>query len=381
MCRRFLAPFSFRLLLQFDGCVCFMGRCFFPPTPGHSMQPAPIRVVQYGLGPIGLETARAVLAKQSTGLIELVGAIDISPALAGRDLGDLLGLEAPTGLTVSSDAAAVLKQTRPHVALHTTTSFLDRTVDQLELCARHGVHVVSSTEELSFPYQRHPALSETLDAVAREYDVVIVGTGVNPGYAMDVLALTATGVCTEVRALHIERVVDASKRRKPLQLKVGAGITAAAFEERKVTGTFGHIGLRESALLVAHGLGWPVDRLDETLEPVLAARPVETPFLTVQAGQVAGIHHAVTAYQQEQPVITLDLKMYVGAAGSRDAVQVDGTPPIHLVVDGGIFGDTATVAMLVNTIPRVFEARPGLRTMKDLAIPHAFATRPRDGKG
>lgn len=336
----------------------------------------PIRVVQYGVGPIGLESLRTVLAKQPTGLIELVGAIDIDPEKTGRDVAELLGRDAPTGITIQPDADAVLRETRPEVVLHTTTSFLDRMHTQLLQCARAGVHVVSSTEELSFPYDRHPDLAAEIDAEAKAHGVVIIGTGVNPGYAMDTLALTATGVCSDVTEVHVERVVDAGKRRLPLQRKVGAGLTAEQFAEKKQTGTFGHIGLRESLLFVAHGLGWTLDRTEETLDPVLSPRDVITPYLEVKAGQVAGIHHAITGYIKDEPILTLDLKMFVGAESPRDAVRVVGNPPIDLVIRGGIFGDTATVAALVNTVPLVLDAAPGLRTMKDLPIPRAFATTP-----
>jgi 4-hydroxy-tetrahydrodipicolinate reductase len=330
--------------------------------------------VQYGLGPIGQATVRTVLDKASGGRMQLVGAIDIDPDKVGRDVADLVGRDGPSGVTIRDDAEAVLAETSPDVVLHTTTSFLDTMSDQLVQCAEAGAHVVSSTEELSFPYDRHPGLARTLDRVAREQGVVIVGTGVNPGYAMDTLALMATGVCVDVNTVHVERVVDASARREPLQRKVGAGITQAAFAEKKATGTFGHIGLRESLLMLADGLGWTLDDLDETLEPVVAERVVETPFLTVQPGEVAGIHHAIVGYRRGAVALSLDLKMYVGAEDSRDAVKVDGDPPIDLVVRKGIFGDTATVGALVNTAPLVLEAAPGLRTMKDLPVLRAFGT-------
>lgn len=336
----------------------------------------PIRIVQYGIGPIGLESIRTVLAKEETGLLKLVGAIDIDPEKAGRDLAELLGRSEPTGVVVATDAERVLAETKPDVVVHTTSSFLDRMYEQLLLCARAGVHVVSSTEELAFPYDRHPELAAELDRVAQEHGAVLLGTGVNPGYAMDTLALTATGVCSDVTEVHVERVVDAGKRRLPLQRKVGAGLTEEAFLEKKKTGTFGHIGLRESLLFVAHGLGWQLDRIEETLDPVISPRTVETPYLTVQAGQVAGIHHAIAGYQGDTALLTLDLKMFVGAEEPRDAVRVAGNPPIDLVVRGGIFGDTATVAALVNMIPLVRDGRPGLRTMQDLPVPRAFATTP-----
>ena len=336
----------------------------------------PIRVVQYGIGPIGQECLRTILKKQDTGLVELVGAIDIDPEKRGKDVAELVGHPEPTGVTVEENAASVLAAKQPAVVLHTTSSFLDRVQQQLALCIEHGAHVISSTEELSFPYDRHPELSDELHALAHRHNVVVVGTGVNPGFAMDTLALTATGVCADVTEVHVEREVDAGKRRLPLQRKVGAGLSVEEFAERKSTGTFGHIGLKESLLFVAKGLRWSLDRIDETLDPLVAEESVETPFLTVEAGRVAGIHHAIRGYVDREPILTLDLKMFVGAKAPRDAVRVVGTPPIDLIVREGIFGDTATVAALVNMIPIVVKAEPGLKTMMDLPVPRAFATTP-----
>lgn len=336
----------------------------------------PIRVVQFGVGPIGLATVRHVLAKQGTGLIELVGTIDVDPNKVGRDLSDLLDMSAPTGVIVSADAEDALAHLKPDVVLHTTSSFLESMYDQLELCARAGCHVVSSTEELSFPYDRHPELAARLDAVARENGVTLVGTGVNPGYAMDSLALMATGVCADVTEVHVRRVVDAGKRRKPLQAKVGAGITEAEFVERRATGKFGHIGLRESLLMVAAGLGWKLEDINESLDPVMSDRRVVTEYFTVEEGSVAGIHHSISGTVGGIERLTLSLQMYVGAREPVDAVRVVGDPPIELKVEGGIFGDTATLATLINTIPLAIEAAPGLKTTKDLPPVRAFATTP-----
>lgn len=341
---------------------------------------SPVRVLQYGVGPIGLACIRTILAKQETGQLVLAGAVDISPEKVGRDVAELLGGGlSPTGILVSDDTAAVLAETTPDVVLHTTTSFLDRVHGQIKECIRCGVPVVSSTEELSFSYDRHPGLSASLHKEAVKHGVAVVGTGVNPGYAMDTLALMATGVCTDVSEVHAVRVVDAGKRRKPLQLKVGAGLSAREFEEKKATGVFGHIGLRESLFFVAKGLDWPLDRVDEQLHPVLADAEISTPFLTAPSGSVAGIHHSITGYVGGRPLLSLDLKMFVGAEEPRDAVRVVGDPPVDLVVRGGIFGDTATVATLINAIPLVLRASPGLKTMMDLPVPRAFACSPNSG--
>lgn len=334
--------------------------------------PLPIRVVQFGLGPIGLGTVRLSLTKAP--LVNFVGAIDIDPAKAGHDLAELIDLDEPTDVVVSADAERVLADANADVVLHTTGSFLPDVADQLEVCLRAGAHVISSAEELSFPFDRHTDLALRLDKTAKEAGCVLLGTGVNPGFAMDTLALAATVPCAHVQAIHVERVVDAGQRREPLQRKVGAGMTEDAFRRRATTGTFGHIGLVESLRMLAFGLGWTPDSVFEQLNPVLSDRDVTTPFLTVREGEVAGIHQRAEGVVGGKTAITLDLKMYVGAVDARDSVVVDGDPPIDLVVRGGVFGDTATCALLVSMAPLVMDAKPGLRTMIDLPVPRAFGT-------
>jgi len=331
-----------------------------------------IKVVQYGLGPIGAETAKIVLSKSKGGSLHLVGAIDIDSAKIGKDVGEILGLSKRTGIIVSGDTREVFGAVKPHVALHTTTSFLEGVYPQLVACIEAGVHVVSSTEELFFPFDRHPRISQQLDDLAKKHNVVVLGTGVNPGFVMDLLPLVLTGVCTSVRTIRVERVVDASKRRLPLQKKIGAGITLEEFEAKKKTGTFGHIGLRESLIFLADGLGWKLSRVEEELQPMIADREVVTPHLSVSQGRVSGIHHVVTGFVDSSEILSLDLKMYVGATDPHDAAVIDADPPIHLVIKPGVFGDSATVAALVNAIPLVMQAPPGLHTMKDLPPPRAF---------
>lgn len=352
--------------------VWYVRRSFAPPRHALLMSPHPLRLVQFGLGPIGLGAARVVLKKAPA--LHLVGAIDVDSEKAGRDLAELLDLPEETGVVVSPDTEGVLREARPDVVLHTTSSFLPAVADQLETCLAAGVHVISSTEELAYPFDRYPELADRLDRAGQASGRVLLGTGVNPGFAMDTLALTATAPCAHVHAVHVERVVDAGQRRLSLQRKVGAGLTEAAFREKAATGTFGHIGLVESLRVLTAGLGWKVDAVKEWLEPVLAEHEVTTPFLTVRAGEVAGIHHRVEGRVNGHAALTLDLKMYVGAENARDAVLVDGDPPIDLVVHGGIFGDTATCALLVNMAPLVMEAKPGLRTMADMPVPRAFGT-------
>jgi hypothetical protein len=328
-----------------------------------------IRVVQFGLGPIGQACVK-VLAQKSG--IELVGGIDIDAGKIGKDLGEVCGLKNQLGVTVRGDADMALAQWQPHVVVHTTLSFLNRIEDQLATIIKSRAHVVSSTEELFYPYQRNPEFCQRIDALAKQHGVGVVGTGVNPGFSMDILPLCLTGVCTEVKKITATRVVDASKRRLPLQKKIGAGISRKEFRERAATGTFGHIGLQESALAVMNAMNWPVDEINESLKPMIADKRVKTPYLIVEAGQVTGIHQIMRVKSGRQERLKLELQMYVGAKQPHDSVEIAGNPPLSMRIDGGIFGDTATIAALVNSIPKIMKAPPGLRTMLDLPVPYAF---------
>lgn len=328
-----------------------------------------IRVVQFGLGPIGQACVKVLTEKSG---VALVGGIDIDVNKVGKDLGEVCGLKNPLGVAVRGDVEAALAEWQPQVVVHTTLSFLDRIEDQLATIIRRGAHIVSSTEELFYPYQRNPEFCQRLDTLAKQHGVAVVATGVNPGFAMDLLPLCLTGMCTEVKKITATRVVDASKRRLPLQKKIGAGISRKEFRERVATGTFGHIGLRESAFAVMHTMGWPIEEMKESLKPMIADKRVKTPYLTVEAGQVTGIHQIMRVKSGGQERLKLELQMHVGAKKPHDSIEVVGNPPLSMRLEGGIFGDTATIAALVNAIPKIVKAQPGLRTMLDLPVPYAF---------
>lgn len=324
------------------------------------------RLVSYGLGPIGLAVADLVLQKSN---LELVGAIDVDPAKAGVDLHELLGRSGESGVTVEADSAAVLERTKPDAILHCTSSFLPVVVEQLADAARAGVNIVSSSEELLVPDLQHPELAARIDEAARAGGATVLGTGVNPGFSMDFMAIVATAVCHDVRSVRCVRVVDAGTRRLPLQRKVGASLTVDEFREQEKTGRFGHIGMRESVALVGRALGFELDSIRQTLEPVVATQTHETEFLTVANGDVAGIHNMGYGERGGETLVELDLSMYVGAPDPRDEVFLSGSPDLHVRVEGGIPGDPATAAILVNTVPQVIAAPPGLMTVVDLPPP------------
>jgi 4-hydroxy-tetrahydrodipicolinate reductase len=327
---------------------------------------APVRVVSFGLGPIGLAAAKLALQKTS---LQVVGAIDIDPMKVGKDLGDLLELGRTTGITVEAAAEAALRRLEPDVVIHCTSSFLPDVKDQLLLAAKCGVNVVSSTEELLVPGHQHPELAAELDAAAKLGGVTLLGTGVNPGYSMDFMAVIASAVTFDVQAVRCVRVVDAATRRLPLQRKVGAGLSKSEFNKLLESGKFGHIGMRESVALVARGLGFAVDRIEQTTEPVLAPEDHKTPFLVVKEGEVAGIRNQGFGYVGKRAVVHLDLSMYVGAPDPHDLVELESVPPVQLKFPDGIAGDQATAAILFNSLHGADAAAPGLQTVLDVPPP------------
>jgi 4-hydroxy-tetrahydrodipicolinate reductase len=318
------------------------------------------------LGPIGLGIARLAQARPG---IAIAGAIDVDPQKVGRDLGELLG-GASSGVVVAADPAAILRDVRPEVVLHATSSSLARVAPQLLEIAETGANVVSTCEELAFPWTAQPQLAAELDAAARRAGVTLLGTGVNPGYAMDALPLMLTAPCAAVRAVRVLRVVDAAQRRGPLQRKVGAGLTPEQFEAHVREGTVRHVGLPESLHMLATALGWHLDHSEQTIAAVLAEQPITTDYVRVEPGQVAGVRQIARGFMGGREVLTLELRMYVGAPDPQDTVEIDGDPPVRMRIDGGLHGDIATAAIVVNAIPSVIRAAPGLASMGEVPMVH-----------
>ena len=330
------------------------------------------RVALVGLGPIGLEVARAVLERPG---IEVLGAADPAPDKAGKDLRELVrseGDDGPLPIAPSArelyDRSASTREKRD-VVLLCTGSRLVSVAPQIEEAAAAGFHVVSTCEELSFPDLHHAALARSLDAKAKERGVAVLGTGVNPGLVMDRLALAVAGACVKVEKLKVTRVVDAAKRRGPLRAKVGAGLSKEEFESGVAARKLGHVGLSESAAMVALGLGLPIDEISETIEPVLALRETEG----VAAGRVLGLHQVARVRAGGEIQVELDLTMAVGVPEAFDRIEIQGDPPVNLRVTGGFHGDRATVGCVINAIPFIVAAPPGVQTVVTLPL---FGLRP-----
>lgn len=327
------------------------------------------RVVLCGLGPIGAGIARLVL---DTDGLQVVGATDIAPDKAGKDLGSVLGLGRKLRLRVEGNPERFLRRVKADVAiLSTNSSARDIKPQVLALVARR-MNVVTTCEELSFPSPKNVAAFREIDRAAKKKKVSVLGTGVNPGYAMDALALMLTAPCARVERVSVTRVVDAATRRLPLQRKVGAGLNLNQFRRAITEGSVRHVGLSESAHMIAAGLGWKLDRVEETIEPAIAPRDLDTEYLRIPAGAAAGVKQQARGFRNGQLAVSLDLQMYVGAESPRDHVLIDGAPPIDMTIAGGVAGDIATAAIVVNAIPKLLAARAGVVTMRDIPLVHRF---------
>jgi 4-hydroxy-tetrahydrodipicolinate reductase len=275
--------------------------------------------------------------------------------------------DAPWGVKVSADAAKTLSGP-VDVVLHSTSSYLKDVMEQLLACLSAGCCVISTCEELAYPFRKSAPLADKLDKAAKHEGVALVGTGVNPGFVMDKLVLTLAAISQRVDSVRVQRIVDASRRREPLQRKIGAGMSVEAFAEKTAAGVIKHHGLPESVAMVADGLGIPVDTITETIEPVIAQENITTEFLEVAAGRAAGVHQIARGFSLGREKIVLELKMYVGAKDPADTIELTGDPNISMIIPGGTHGDVATAAVVVNAIPLIVAAPAGLVTSRDLPL-------------
>jgi 4-hydroxy-tetrahydrodipicolinate reductase len=326
-----------------------------------------VRVVLYGVGAMGSRIAQFLLEKEG---VEIVGAIDIAKDKVGKDLGEILQTNKKLGVVISDDLKRVLSKCRADLVVHATSSYLKDVYPQIAPLAQYGVNVISTCEELSYPFATEPELAKKLDALGIKYGVTFLGTGINPGFLMDTLVITLTGACQRVDEIWAERVIDASKRRVPFQKKIGAGLSVSEFKKKITEKTIsGHVGLEQSIQMIAAALGWELDKVEiDPVEPMIAKTNVASQAIKVKRGNVAGLRQQARGIMKRKAVITLSFQAYIGAEKEYDSITIKGVPPIHQKITPAVHGDPATVAVIVNSIPKVMNAAPGLATMKDLPV-------------
>jgi hypothetical protein len=323
-----------------------------------------IPVIVMGLGEIGQAIARAAIARPD---LRLVAAVDPHPELAGRKLADVLGSPAPD-LTVVEELGEEAARAKGGVLLQATRSRFDEVLSELEEAVRAGLSVVSTCEELAWPWYAYHDEAVALDALCHEHNVAVLGTGVNPGFVLDRLPALLAHLTGPVRHVRAVRVVDSTTRRVALQRKTGAGMTQEAFLAAVDRREIGHLGLAESAAMVAEACaGVDEYEVDEEILPLVAEEDADG-VVPVRRGEVAGLQHVARVFAADgREVVHLDLTIALGAENPRDEVELDADPPVRVVIPGGISGDPATANAVVNAVPAVVELR-GLVSVLDLPV-------------
>src|SRR5262249_27128188 len=322
--------------------------------------------------PIGAAIVKQVAVRPG---FKIVGAVDIDQAKVGRDIGDVVGMSRRIGVKVSGEAGKALKSSKPDVVVLCTSSSIKKVLPEIEEILSYKKPIVSTTEELSYPGYTHIRQARQIHALAKKAKVAVLGTGVNPGFAMDALPIALTAVCERVDRVVVNRVQDARIRRLPFQQKIGAGLTTEQFQKKVDDGSVRHVGFTESVAMIADALGWTLDRITDEIQPKLASVTISREFLAVDPGYVCGIVQDGVGYRKNEPVIKLHMEAYLGSPDTYDSVDIEGSPNLSMKIAGGIHGDVATASIVVNSIPKVLQAPPGLHTMRDLPLPSFFPGR------
>ncbi|MGI6345313.1 MAG: 2,4-diaminopentanoate dehydrogenase [Bacillota bacterium] len=334
-----------------------------------------VRVLLWGLGMMGSGIARALLQRDG---IEISAAIDSNPALSGRSLAEVLG-EGDAQLPIASGPEGVVLPGAADLAIVAVASFTRDVFPHLKRLAEAGMDVITIAEEMAYPAAQNPELATELDRIARENGVTILGTGINPGFVLDALIIALTGVCLDVQEIRATRINDLSPFGRTVMETQGVGTTPDQFAAGIADGSIvGHVGFPESMSLVAAALGWELDKIVQTKEPIISNVPRETPHVRIEPGMVAGCRHVAHGYKDGQIVITMEHPQQVRPEAENvetgDYIWIRGTPDLNLSIKPEIPGGIGTMAMAVNMIPQVINASPGLKTMKDLPLPAAWLT-------
>ncbi|MHA2370903.1 MAG: NAD(P)H-dependent amine dehydrogenase family protein [Candidatus Hodarchaeales archaeon] len=333
---------------------------------------APFNVLQIGLGSIGKTIAQTIIKRDN---LELIAAIDTDPGLINQPIAALLSMSSESQVIVQDDLQKVLSELSGQsadVALVLTSSSLEKIVPTISACLEAGLHVLSLCEELSFPFAHHPKIAQELDQLARDANKTILGTGINPGFLMDLLPIVLTAPCQRVESIHVTRCMNSSHRRASFQKKIGTGMTQDDFSKAIADGTItGHVGLVESIQMINAALELKLDHIEELPpEAVLASTETTTPFATVSKNDVLGLKSRAIGSKNGKNLVILDFIAYAEASPEYDEIRIEGLPNVSQVIEGGMQGDHGTVGMVVNLIPQVVQAPPGLLTMKDIPCPH-----------
>lgn len=334
-----------------------------------------IRVALWGFGAMGSGIARVLLRKKG---VEIIGVCDMHPARVGKSMYEVLDVpqDSRPDVTISPDIEAVLAA-KADICLIATDSFTTKIFPKIEQVVSKGVNVICTAEEMAYPRAQNPELADKMDALAKANGVSILGTGINPGLMMDLLAICLTGSMTDVESVMCKRVNSLSPFGPAVMEEQGVGLTVAQFEEGCASGKLaGHVGFAESVGMIAEALGWKLDRFEQQMKPIVTSVDRQAPYGFAAKGDVAGVAMTGQGYVDGQVRIDMvhpqQIEPELEGTQTGDYIVLKGSPEVNMSIRPEVEGGIGTIAMCVNMIPHVINARPGLKTMLDLPVPHAI---------
>ena len=332
-----------------------------------------VRVALWGLGAMGRGIAELLSRRLG---VEIVGACDTHPALVGKRLHEALGLPPPAGkaVIIAPDVATALADTPVDCCVIATDSFVSGVYPKIREVVERGVNALTIAEEMSWPWAAAPELAREMDELARRNGVSVLGTGINPGMMMDLLAVCLSGVMQEVRHVRCERVNSLSPFGETVMHEQGIGISREQFERGARDGSLaGHVGFQESAAMIASALGMDVRRFETQMAPILTQVDRRSPHGFAPKGSVAGVNMTAQAYDGNGEIIRLihpqQIEPELAGVHTGDYIALSGTPPVNMAVRPEVDGGAGTIAMACNVLPFLVAARPGLLSMLDLPVP------------
>ncbi len=342
-----------------------------------------VKVIIWGLGAMGSGMADMLLKKKG---VDIVGAIGRGDKI-GKSMFDFINTEKGDREDVLIGSAEdVLVKGAADVVLTCTDSFTATAFDRLKMCLEAGMNVVSSAEEMAYPQAQNPELAAELDRIAKENGVSIMGTGINPGHIMDLLVVLWTGVCEDVDSIVSRRVNSLSPFGPVVMEEQGIGISKETFEEGVRTGKLsGHVGFHESAKMICDAIGWDLDAtkdVKQSMKPIMTDVDRKSPYGFAKAGDTAGCSMEAECFIDGEMKLKMEHPQQIEpeqvGVQTGDYVFIKGTPDVNMSNTPEIPGGIGTIAMCVNMIPQIINARPGLHTMLTLPVPRAIMGDMRD---
>ncbi|NMA49855.1 MAG: Gfo/Idh/MocA family oxidoreductase [Tissierellia bacterium] len=334
-----------------------------------------VKVIMWGIGEMGKGMVEMLLDKKG---VEIVGVVGRTYRL-GKSMYDYLDVErGDREDIIIKEYDELIKEKAADVVIISTDSFTKDNFDKIKLCLENKINVISTAEEMSYPYAQEPELAKEMDRIAKENGVTVLGTGINPGLIMDLLVVTLTGACIDVESIKAERVNNLSPFGPAVMNGQGVGITVDEFNRRVKENTLdGHVGFPESITMVADALGWELsDEIELSREPIVSSVYRKAPNAEVQAGDVAGCnmkgYGKVDGDLKIEMVHPQQVEPQLEGGSTGDYITIKGTPNINMSITPEVPGGIGTIAMCVNMIPQVINSRPGLKTMIDLPVPRAI---------